>query len=581
MFQANPGKVFSLGQTLLFLSIYRELVSRQKSIGSLVLLTVLLVSSVQLCGAAVTAEANRQAEISFESTKSYADPFSQVTLDAVFTAPGGQVLRVPAFWAGGNIWRVRYASPQTGTHLFLTECSDVTNSVLHKVGGEVVVTPYTGSNTLFSHGPVRVAEDGRHFAYADGTPFFWLGDTWWMGLVKRLQWPGDFQKLAADRKEKGFTVVQIVAGLYPDMPAFDERGLGDEGFPWERSYTRIRPEYFDAADRRIQYLVEQGLMPCILGCWGYHLPWLGQEKMKQHWRYLIARWGALPVVWCVSGEQAMPWYNSRNREIETQQLRREWTEVIRSIRAIDPFKRLITTHPRINARDEVLDPALLDFEMQQSGHRSPTEQHAHKALQAWNRSPFVPVISGESRYEALEIKPTLGAREARQAFWAHLLNSGCAGHTYGANGIWQVNLPGQRFGKSPGGNDWGGTSWRDAMNLPGSMQLSRAKKFLLTLPWYQLVPATNVFSGATSAAVTADGRCALAFSAGGQVVSLDPARLNGSARAQWFDPACGELKAAKAEPVRKEASVEFVPPGKNASGDSDWILLLTVRRTSP
>lgn len=78
-------------------------------------------------------------------------------------------------------------------------------------------------------------------------------------------------------------------------------------------------------------------------------------------------------------------------------------------------------------------------------------------------------MSGESRYEGLEVptswpKPgeprrepiqyllSLRALEARQAFWAHLLNSGCAGHTYGANGIWQVNLPGKPFGASSGGH---------------------------------------------------------------------------------------------------------------------------------
>ena len=540
-------------------------------------LVLLFIALVRLDAAPVTTEANRMAEVSFESAKAYRDPFNEVTLDAVFTSPDGRILRVPAFWAGGSTWRVRYASPQTGTHRFRTECIDAANAALHGVTGEVVVTSYTGSNPLFRHGPVRVANDRRHFAHADGTPFFWLGDTWWMGFTKRLKWPEDFQQLAADRRDKGFTVVQIVAGLYPDLPAFDKRGLSDAGFPWERLYARIRPEYFDAADRRIQYLVEQGLTPCIFGCWGYHLPWLGTEKMKQHWRYLIARWGALPVVWCASGEQAMPWYLSGNKEAETQQLRREWTEVIRSLRATDPFKRLVTTHPINNARDELLDATLLDFEMQQTGHGNPTEQHASKALAAWNRPPLVPVISGESRYEALEIKPMLHAREAREAFWAHLLNSGCAGHTYGVNGVWQVNLPDQRFGKSPTGNDWGGTPWREAMNLPGSTQLAHAKKFLLTLPWHQLAPATNVFTGATSAAATPDGRCALAFAAKGQAVSVDLARLSGPATARWFDPTSGGLKAVEGSPFPGAGSRDFTPPSKNAAGESDWVLLLETK----
>jgi hypothetical protein len=524
--------------------------------------------------AAAAVAANRLAVVGFESARTYADPFNEVTLDVVFTTPAGTSLRVPAFWAGGNTWRVRYASVLTGSHRYRTVCSDPGNSTLHDITGELQVIPYTGTNPLFRHGPPRIAADRRHFAYADGTPFFWLGDTWWMGLTQRLGWPDDFQQLAADRRDKGFTVVQIVAGLLPDMPAFDARGVGDAGLPWEPNYKHIRPEYFDAADRRIQHLVEQGLTPCILGSWGYHLPWLGTDKMKQHWRYIIARWAALPVVWCASGEQAMPWYLSTNREVETQQLRREWTDVIRSIRATDPFKRLVTTHPRSNGRDELLDAALLDFEMQQTGHGSPTDHHAAMALAAWNRTPLMPVVCGESRYEALEIKPPLGAREARAAFWAHLLNSGCAGHTYGVNGVWQVNLTDKPFGKSPGGGNWGSTPWQVAMTLPGSTQLSHAKKFLLTLPWHHLAPAPRIFTGATSAAATADGQCALAYAASGNVITADLSQLCDPATARWFDPTSGALQAIAGPPFPNTGAHAFAPPAKNATGDADWVLVL-------
>ena len=529
-----------------------------------------LVSALAFAGAGHAAtEANRMVEFRFESAKVYPDPFNEVNVDAVFTDPAGTQRRVPAFWAGGQTWKVRYSSRIIGNHRFQTDCSDPTNASLHGVRGDVTITAYTGKNALLLHGAPRVAEDRRHFAHADGTPFFWLGDTWWMGLVKRLRWPDDFQQLTADRRDKGFSVIQIVAGLYPDMPAFDERGLGDNGMPWEKRYARIRPEYFDEADKRIAHLVEQGLVPCILGTWGYHLAWLGKEKMKQHWRYLIARWGALPVVWTAAGEQAMPWYVSGNKDAETEQLRREWTEVIRHIRDNNALGRMVTTHPRSNARDEVYDPALLDFEMQQTGHGQPTERHAAKALVGWNRSPMMPVISGESRYEALEINPPLTTRDAREAFWAHLLNSGVAGHAYGVNGVWQVNLPDLRFGKSPGGNDWGGTPWRVAMGLPGSTQLSRAKRFLQTLPWHTMAPAPNLVDGAVSVAVSKDNRYTLAYSVGGKTLTVDSAKVRGPVQGKWFDPTNGDLR-----PIAASASREFVPPGKNSAGDGDWVLLL-------
>ena len=79
--------------------------------------------------------------------------------------------------------------------------------------GKVEVVPYKGDNPLYRHGPVRVARDRRHFAYADGTPFFWLGDSWWMGLCERLQWPEEVRTLTEDRKTEGLPVIQIVAGL--------------------------------------------------------------------------------------------------------------------------------------------------------------------------------------------------------------------------------------------------------------------------------------------------------------------------------------------------------------------------------
>jgi hypothetical protein len=95
-------------------------------------------------------------------------------------------------------------------------------------------------------------------------PFLWLGDTWWMGLCKRLSWSEDFQLLTADRVDKGFRVIQIVAGLYPDMPGFDECGANEAGFPWEEDYARVNPSYFDMADLRIQWLVRSGLVPCVV-----------------------------------------------------------------------------------------------------------------------------------------------------------------------------------------------------------------------------------------------------------------------------------------------------------------------------
>lgn len=56
------------------------------------------------------------------------------------------------------------------------------------------------------------------------------------------------------RVAKGFTVVQIDAGLNPDMDWYDERGANEAGFPWDRGFTTLDPAWFDTADLRIQLL---------------------------------------------------------------------------------------------------------------------------------------------------------------------------------------------------------------------------------------------------------------------------------------------------------------------------------------
>jgi hypothetical protein len=429
---------------------------------------------------------NTASEWEFTSGKSYRDPFNEVTLDVVFQGPGGEQ-RVPAFWAGERTWRVRYAPPGAGKYTWRSVASDTANRDLHGVSGTLDVAGYEGKSALYRHGPIRVAADHRHFEHTDGTPFLWLGDTWWMGLTKRLRWPDDFQQLAADRVGKGFNVVQIVAGLYPDMPPFDPRGANEAGYPWEHEFTRINPAYFDMADLRIRYLVEQGIVPCIVGCWGYFLPLIGQERMQQHWRYLVARWSALPVVWCLAGEGTMPYYLSKTPQKDKEDQKQGWTQIARYVRGIDPGHHMITIHPSSSARVTVADPAVLDFDMLQTGHgdRASYPNTVESVIRSYNETPRMPVLVGEVCYEG--IMEASRQEVQRFMYWTSMLN-GAGGHTYGANGIWQVNTKAQPYGPSPHGRSWGDVPWDEAAALPGSRQLGMSKALLMRYPWQRMEP---------------------------------------------------------------------------------------------
>jgi hypothetical protein len=457
-------------------------------------------------------QANVMIELPFTASRGYKDPFNDVTLDVTFTDPKGHEMRVPAFWDGKNIWKVRYASPLVGTHTFQTDYADPADTGLHAITGKVEIQPYAGSNPLYLHGPLRLAANRRTLEHADGIPFFWLGDTWWMGLCHRLHWPDEFKALAADRVAKGFSVIQIVAGLYPDMPPFDPRGANEAGFPWEPDYARMRPEYFDAADKRLGHLVDSGLTPCIVGAWGYFLPMMGVEKAKRHWRYLVARYGAWPVVWCVAGEANLPYYRAKGFPYDDREQVKGWTQVTRYLRGMDPFHRLITIHPtgigRLSARHAIDDASLLDIDMLQTPHgrRDAVAPTVNTVRQSYADKPILPVIDGEASYEMLgDSLPTMWTR---RMFWLCMMN-GAAGHTYGANGIWQCNRRGTPHGPSPTAGSpptgYGVISWDDAMNLPGSRQEGLGKKLLEQYKWQDFQPHPEWAAFSSKAAVTLEG----------------------------------------------------------------------------
>jgi hypothetical protein len=430
---------------------------------------------------------NEPVEWAYRSQKTYKDPFNDVDVDVVFTKQDdGQQWRVPAFWAGANEWRVRFAPPYPGAYKYRCESTDKGDTGLNGQEGTLRVDPYLGTNALLIHGPLRVSQNRRYFEHSDGTPFFWLGDTWWKGLCRRIS-IDEFEELATDRKAKGFTVVQIVAGLYPDEPPFDVRGNNEGGFVWEPGYARINPAYFDYADRRIELLVKSELVPAIVGSWGYFLPWMGTDKMKKHWRYLVARYGAYPVVWIQAGEGIMPFYLSEQPRQDSEFQKRGWTELAKYVHSIDPYGHLITIHPTWSARTELLDENVLDFDMLQTGHLG---WESASSIVSWvsshySKTPAMPVLVGETVYEGHQ--QTNWQDMQRFAFWVSMMN-GAAGHTYGAGGIWQMNGRTVPHGPSPWGITYENTPWDQAMRLPGSWQVGLGKDLLMRFPWWRFEP---------------------------------------------------------------------------------------------
>jgi hypothetical protein len=164
----------------------------------------------------------------------------------------------------------------------------------------------------------------------------------------------------------------------------------------------------------------------------------------------------------------------------------------------------------------------------------------------------------------------------RFMFWSALLG-GAGGHTYGANGIWQVNTRQQPYGLSPHGHSWGGPAWDIAAQLPGSGQLGLAKNLLTRYSWWKLEPHPEMVEPRWSNgdywqpyAGQIPGEAFIAFSPSGMKPITIKNLEASSFRAFFFNPSDGT-----------EVQIGNVSPDSNGTWKApefpifrDWVVVL-------
>ncbi|MCX6875781.1 MAG: DUF4038 domain-containing protein [Verrucomicrobia bacterium] len=513
-------------------------------------------------------------ETSYKTTKAYTNAFVDIEVDVVFKQ-GEKQWKVPAFWAGGDTWKVRFAPPAQGRYTYRAECTDKANADLNGKEQTLSVAAYTGANPLLKHGFVKATVGRGYFEHADGTPFLWLGDTWWKGLCKRLTWEG-FQELTADRKAKGFSVVQIICGPYPDENFFQPSLENEGGQPYlAKDMRALNPKYFEYADRRFKHLVDAGIVPAIVGAWGRgdcnSMEAFGAVSIKRHWRYVIARYGAYPVLWILAGEISD----------ETKWGQGPWAEIAKYVREIDPYQHPLTCHTGSGRRGAEGDVCLIDYDMVGGNHdEGQAVGNGTLAIvtSACAKKPAMPVLVGETCYEG-HMQQGFGTIQ-RHVFWRNML-SGAAGHTYGAAGIWHAGVDGDHgnwgaWDRQP--YDW--TTWKEGMNYPGSTQLGLGKKLLEHYPWWRFEAHPEWAPGCFAAGIPGEVR--VVYLPRRNIYNWDgPEVKDFETDVDWhvyyWDPVTGrkfDQGVIKATTNPGDASAKPVSFKKNVPSPQDWVLVL-------
>jgi hypothetical protein len=64
-------------------------------------------------------------------------------------------------------------------------------------------------------------------------------------------------------------------------------------------------------------------------------------------------------------------------------------------------------------------------------------------------------------------------------------------------------------------------------------------------------------------------------------LTVDLSTISGAVNASWYDPTRGTLTTIDGSPFANSGTHDFAPPGKNADGDGDWVLLLEKTTNQP
>jgi hypothetical protein len=413
--------------------------------------------------------------------------------------------------------------------------------------------------------PLKASANHRYLVDQAGTPFLMAGDSP-QSLIGNLS-VADVDFYFANRQVDGFNAVLInlVCNSYTfcnsDGTTFD----GIAPFTTARDLSTPNEAYFSKADQVIQLAANHGLVvllnPLETGGWLGVARNNGAVKTNNYGRYVGNRYKRFKNIVWFFGNDFQTWRTASDDALILA--------LAQGIKATDP-NYLGTTeldYQRSASLDDGSWAGLLDLDGAYTYYPTFDE-----VLHEYNRAN-TPVFMEEANYE-FEHDFTDQATPLilrRQEYWTVL--SGGAGQLYG-------NMYTVRFLNG----------WKSNLDTPGAKQLGYVSNLFAPRQWYNLVPdqghsvvtaGYGTYDGSTTlansnyatAAATPDGSLVVAYMPTPRTITVDVSKLSGPATARWYDPAGGTYTLIGSS-LPNTGSLQFTPPGNNADGNGDWVLVI-------
>ncbi|MBN1640685.1 MAG: DUF4038 domain-containing protein [Anaerolineae bacterium] len=423
----------------------------------------------------------------YQHTGQYANPYVAIDAAAELVAPGGGRRRIPLFWDGEDTWRLRFSPDQVGVWRWTTHSED---AGLDGQSGACVVVP---SGLQGSIGPM--AGYPHHLQRADGSPFWFLGETAWSLYVDSVEQGHD--RAAAERHIAARAAQQF--NVFHSM-LLSELGWGNcGGDPFvggDLAAQQINPAYWQEVDRRLATLNDSGIVGGLVLAWGRKrgddrepFAWdrfTNQAAKERYARYVAARYSAYDVYFVVAGE-----WNASTRDRDHDVVRGEYVAIGEALRKADPHGRMIGIHPGTGGVHDVRE-----FNHAAGWMSFGDYQQNYVALNAEviaSRRCGKPVINAEYAYylrdadeDGVVDKPNSQTLDAiRHATWDIVMGGGYAVSGFGSTYLGGARNAGPFDVDAPRNDDW-------------EAQVQHAPALFRSLDWWRLSPRNDLLRAAVA-----------------------------------------------------------------------------------
>lgn len=469
-------------------------------------------------------------EITLIASGNYKNPYTEVKCWVDLQGPDFEK-RIYGFWDGEQTFKVRVTATCPGNWEWISGSNTEDDNGLNGQAGSFNVESWSEQEKAENpnrRGFIHPTSSRHALQYADGTPFFFIGDTWWAASTWRYPLTGvapednwnprpqnhSFENMLRYRQKQGYNSVGLIA-CFPNWNAdaylprhIDENNIGIRQ-AWEKfgsstakdmhdengnlpfrltgkgplaDFDRINPSYFQSLDKKMDYLNSIGFVPFLETVrrdhgppWKAYFDWPG--SFTRYIQYIVSRYGSynmifsplhldwIPPVFSLSGEEFSEALNS-------------WYLEYGPLPYGQPVTSLINpaTHIIYGTGDEV--PWLT---MHSVGNNPRNHGFYPLLEEQFNIVPSSPTANLEPYYPGWGQAPNKVAGEmaernsdrdnyfGRAQAWGSVLSGALSGHMYGT-GAYDGTTVGEPEGERP-------LIW-EALQYPAGKQIGFLRKFI-------------------------------------------------------------------------------------------------------